>query len=63
MEKMYLTNNKLVVVPKDTSTQATHSASTSLKPSLSIGVTLVTIVSVGLLAYSMYQRSRVGGEV
>ena len=58
MEKMYLTNNKLVVNEVEDS----NKSATAFKPSFSLGVTLISIVGIGLLAYSMYERARQAGE-
>jgi len=58
MEKMYLTNNKLIV-------QEAKQAVTKppFLPSFSFSVTLLSIMGIGLLAYTMFERSRSIGEV
>lgn len=60
MEKMYLTNNKLVV--NEASASASKKSPSVFVPSFSFGVTLLSIVGIGLLAYSMYERARQVGE-
>ena len=55
MEKMYLTNKKLIVYEE-------ASKGATFAPRFSLGVTFLSIVGIAMLGYSMYQRSQAMGE-